>query len=84
MTHNTFDIEKRDGSFFCSSHNFPEFEGVGESESEAINDLNRKLIYYKDNNPVAWHKRIKSRIEKGLSCECGVKLNGQILAIMEA
>lgn len=82
MSHNTHDINKtEDGVFVCSSHNFPEFIGEGETEEAARAAMNRKIMYYADNFQEQFKSRIKVRIEKGLECECGHKLNGMPLII---
>ena len=73
--HNSFDITKEGEKFLAKSHNFPEFTGEGDTEPKAIDDLHRKLTYYKDNNFNEFTKRIKDRVRRGLACECGVKID---------
>lgn len=74
MIHNTFDIIPFDDGYKTKSHNFPEFEGEGKTITEAIDNLQRKIVYYADNFPKEFRKRIYSRIKRGLECECGVRL----------
>jgi len=79
MIHNSFDIVQEDKRFKAISHNFPEFHGYGMSESEAIDSMDRRIIHYADNNFKSYQKRLLARMEKGLECECGHKLDGQAL-----
>lgn len=81
--HNSFDlIELSQGKWRASSHNFPEFVGEGKNEKEALEVMNRKIIHYKQNNLEAYNQRLRDRLKKGLACECGVKLDSPVLAIM--
>lgn len=79
MAHCTHDIIKlEDGKYLAKSHNFPEFSGVGEDEEKARMEMNRKIVYYADNNKKAFYARIAARTKKGLLCECGVKLDDDV------
>ena len=80
--HNSFDIKQVGDKFEARSHNFPEFVGVGTTEAEAVNLMDRMILYYRDNNPAAYVDRIKARIKKGLACDCGIKLDGQVLGVI--
>jgi|1_EtaG_2_1085319.scaffolds.fasta_scaffold00841_13 uncharacterized protein YoaH (UPF0181 family) len=76
MSHNTFDINEIDaGKYEAKSHNFPECVAEGESPGEAIDLMNRKIMYIKDNQPAVYKKNIEDRVSKGLACKCGVKLD---------
>lgn len=82
MIHNTFDANQdADDSWRAVSHNYPEFTGVGPTKSAAIDNLNRQIIYYADNNKAEFHRRVKERITKGLYCNCGIKLEEPARAI---
>ena len=80
--HNSFDVEEANGKFVVVSHNFREIIGIGSDAKEAIQDLNRKIIYYRDNNEKEFNDRIRARIKKGMACECGEKLEAPVVAIM--
>lgn len=79
--HNTFDIIHRAKEIEAVSHNFPEFSGHGATEVAAINDLNRQIQKYSDNKPLAFRHRIEDRVKRGLECECGEPLPGDVLAV---
>ena len=79
--HNTFDVQIKDQLFVVTSHNFPDMCGTGISFSRAITDLNKKLVYYADNNPVEYKNKLQARLKRGLSCECGEKLESDVIAI---
>ena len=80
--HNSFDIEcTLDGMFSAKSHNFPALKAHGKTEAEAIYNLDRMIRYLVDNDPVAFNKNVKDRLDKGLECACGVKLKEKPIAV---
>lgn len=79
--HNTFEVKKFEDCYKCQSHNFPEFIGEGKTEDDAISSMSGKIAYYAKNKPMAYNKRIKTRMDAGLYCMCGVKLEEPALGI---
>lgn len=69
--HNTFDIIESNGLFIAKSHNFPNVEGVGTSEKQALSELNRKCQYIIDNDKPYYKKLLKQRKDLGVICLCG-------------
>jgi hypothetical protein len=85
MVHNSFDVAATIDGYVATSHNFPNCKGVGKTEGEAINQMERQIQYLQDNNPTEYMKVLRERKEQGLVCACGEKLvsGDKILAIME-
>lgn len=74
VSHNTFDlIPDVDGNsgWTARSHNYPDVSARGGSEQEAVEGLHRALLYFADNNPIAFRDGIKRRVAAGLECACG-------------
>lgn len=83
MKHNSFDIEiLPDGSYQAVSHNFRECIGEGPTEKEALDQMDRKIMYLADNSPQEYKNRIRERLRAGLECACGHELKGKILGIV--
>lgn len=78
--HNTFDIKEIPEGFEARSHNF-DAVGVGATEKEAFDKMNRKILYFADNYPEQYRKKILDRVKRGLYCECGVPLEEKPLGI---
>lgn len=72
--HKTYDVKKVGDKYESKSHNFPEFTGVGDTEDRAIKSMNDFIVYYSDNDPLTFTKRIRDRVNSGLECGCGFKL----------
>lgn len=86
MAHNTFDLEQEiegegKSSWTCKSHNFPECVGSGETDKDAINDMNRQLIYIKKNDVNRFKANIKYRIKNNLECMCGYKMDSEVVGV---
>lgn len=77
MIHNSFDVSLSDYGYVAISHNFKEISGQGKTEAEAINDMDRKIKYYQDNDPQGFMKNLRQRIENGMRCGCGLKLKSE-------
>ena len=82
MSHNTFDIVKEGEVFKCQSHTFP-CVGEGKSEAEAIDQMDRKIMYLRDNEPLNYKQIIDSHLKKGWKCGCGEPLgDDKVLSIV--
>jgi len=80
--HNSFDVNKLSGGQYeAISHNFSNVIGIGDTEQEAIDNMDRQIIYFADNNPKEFQKLIRQRINSGLECGCGKKLEGEPLGV---
>lgn len=73
MAHNSFDIVPNHlgQGFLAKSHNFPGVSGAGETPTEAIQALNRAVIYHLDNTPNALKLSITNRKALNQACLCG-------------
>ena len=71
MMHNTFDIEQDATGFKAISHNFKEVVGSGKSEREAIINMENKIVYLADNDPVQFNKWLDLRRQNRVTCLCG-------------
>lgn len=80
--HNSFDVVETDGKFVATSHNFPECVGRGKTREIAIDQMDRAIIYLKDNDPKRYIKNVKARLEHGLECGCGLPLEGQVMGVI--
>lgn len=78
--HNTFTVSFENNKFVSRSHNFPDIYGEGATDNESLEDMNRKIIYFKDNNPKQFVKNIRDRVAGGLECNCGYQLTDTVLA----
>lgn len=82
VSHNSFDLVWKGNRFVATSHNFPECVGEARKKEDAIDLMDRKIIYLKDNEPKRYIKNLRDRIENGLECGCGKTLDGQIMGVI--
>ena len=72
--HNTFDlVVQPDGLWLASSHNFPGCTGVAEDPAVAVDNMHRKIIYLRDNQPLVYRANLDARKRAGVKCLCGHK-----------
>lgn len=69
--HNTFDLNPSGNKWVAQSHNFTDCVGEGKTKEEAIQKMNQKIIYFKDNFPKQFKQNIKNRLKNNLECLCG-------------
>lgn len=79
--HNSFDVIEDKDQVTAKSHNFQEFIGQGKTKSEALLDLDEKILNYSKIKPDEYKKRVKARIDAGLECGCGKKLESPVFTI---
>lgn len=80
--HNSFDLkEVGPNQWTASSHNFPDITASGSDPKQAVANLNRAIIYFKNNDPKAYQKQIKERLQRGWECACGEPLKPEDLVI---
>lgn len=79
--HNSFDLNQVGADWIVKSHNFPEIQASGSDPKQAIANLNRAIIYYKDNNQKEYLTRIKERLQRGWECACGEPIKPDDLVI---
>jgi hypothetical protein len=73
MAHNSFDLvpDLDKSGWSAVSHNYPHITGDGATEEAAVEALHRALVYFADNDPLAFHAGIRRRRAAGLECGCG-------------
>jgi hypothetical protein len=82
MPHNTHTFKQlSEKEIRCQSHNFPEIVGYGETEQQARADMNRKLVWLQDNEPLTAKKNLEHRLANKLLCMCGEPLEDVPLAV---